>query len=58
VPALGQPSSTDCSVTPQFCTFDTSVRDGQVDPGFYYVNGGSVDLDSFTFMAGVRYTFK
>ena len=33
-------------------------RDGEVDTGLYYVNGGTVDLENFTFSIGVRYTFK
>ena len=31
--------------------------DGELDPGFYYVHGGSVSIDGFTLTLGVRYTF-
>lgn len=32
-------------------------RDGEVDPGFYYINGGKIDLDALSFQVGIRYTF-
>lgn len=31
--------------------------DGGLDPGFYYVQGGSVSYDGFTAQVGVRFTF-
>ena len=31
--------------------------DGQLDPGFYYAQGGSFKLDAFSMQVGIRYTF-
>lgn len=31
--------------------------DGELDPGFYYAQGGSVAIDGFSLVIGVRYTF-
>ena len=61
-PKDGQPLNTDCSGAnpdPQRCTqsFDRTAPDGVVDPGFYYVQGGTVDLGGIALQVGVRYTF-
>ena len=36
---------------------DDFVPNGELDPGFHYVQGGSVSYDGFSFLIGVRYTF-
>ena len=52
------PPNTDCSDPTQarFCTF-LPMLDGEVDPGFYYAQGGSFKYDYFSLLVGVRYTF-
>jgi hypothetical protein len=61
-PREGQPPGTNCSGAnpdPQRCVqaFDFSMPDGVVDRGFYYVQGGTVDIGGLALQIGVRYTF-
>lgn len=37
--------------------FDPTAPDGELDPGFYYVQGGEIRYDNVTFGVGFRYTF-
>ena len=46
-----------CAIDAGNCTFGRSIRDGNPDPGFYYVQGGEVDYGAVTFQVGLRYTF-
>ncbi len=45
-----------CAANPGECSFEF-VPDGQVDAGYYYVQGGSLRYGGFVFSVGVRYTF-
>ncbi len=56
VPLPNEPPNTNCAVTPTDCTF-VFEPDGQVDPGYYYAQGGTVKYDAFSLQIGVRYTF-
>lgn len=53
------PKGTDCTLSSQFCrlTFDPTQPDGQLDPGMYYIQGGTVDYDGLAMQFGVRVTF-
>ena len=57
MPLVTAPVGTDCDTDPQFCFFDNTQLDGEVDKGFYYIQGGSVKYDAFSFQAGIRFTF-
>jgi len=58
-PAEGEPPDTDCVEDPHDCErfFDPTMPDGVVDPGYYYVQGGSLDYGGIALQFGVRYTF-
>jgi hypothetical protein len=58
-PAPGEPGNTDCVRFPNRCVsvFDPTIRDGELDTGFYYVQGGHVSWDGWTMQLGVRFTF-
>ena len=58
-PAEGELPDTDCVETPLDCErfFDPTELDGIVDPGLYYVQGGSLDYGGVALQLGVRYTF-
>lgn len=59
VPGVGAPAGTNCALPSQirFCTFDVQAKDGELDTGFYYINGGELKYDSLWFSFGLRYTF-
>ncbi len=57
VPIATAPPDTDCADEPQLCFFDTSLRDGELDTGLYYIQGGSVSYDAFSVQVGLRFTF-
>jgi hypothetical protein len=69
IPEEGAPSGLDCFADPSNtqCTVGFAFKDefeelgveddGQLDPGYYYATGGSVDYDGFTAQFGVRFTF-
>lgn len=64
VPIEGAPIGTNCGNDPNPPTLPTNCTflfinepDGELDTGFYYVQGGKVDLDGFSATAGVRFTF-
>ena len=48
-----------CVTNPTECEFAVGeqFQDGQLDPGLYYVQGGSFDYDGIGIQIGVRYTF-
>jgi hypothetical protein len=50
---------TDCAAEPDDCEnyFDFTTPDGELDPGYYYVQGGTVDYGGLALQIGVRYTF-
>lgn len=56
-PSIGAPTGTNCETAPQHCFFDNTQPDGELDTGFYYVQGGSVKYDALSFTAGIRFTF-
>jgi hypothetical protein len=58
VPIAGAPPGTDCSDPEQkeYCT-NVFEPDGQLDPGFYYAQGGTFKYDAFSMQVGIRYTF-
>lgn len=39
------------------CEFDPTRLDGVLDPGIYYIKGGSIKYGGFTGTVGIRYTF-
>ena len=45
----------ECNLNAATCFI--SLPDGQVDTGFYYVQGGTFSYDAFTMQIGIRYTF-
>lgn len=45
-----------CETTPSACVFEFTP-DGELDTGFYYVQGGEVDYNNVTYAIGIRYTF-
>ncbi|MCP3982468.1 MAG: outer membrane beta-barrel protein [bacterium] len=51
----------DCVASPGSCVFVIGAEDpdgvSRLDPGYYYVQGGQLDLDAFSFQIGMRYTF-
>ncbi|MDH3629412.1 MAG: outer membrane beta-barrel protein [Acidobacteriota bacterium] len=55
-PGPNAPPGTDCVASPSQCTF-LPVPDGELDLGFYYVQGGEVKYDAASIQFGVRYTF-
>jgi hypothetical protein len=46
-----------CNPNPNATTCFIPVPDGNLDPGYYYVQGGSFRLDAVSAIAGVRFTF-
>ena len=62
-PREGELPTFDCFTGPEpdsvrcIQAFDHSQPDGQVDPGFYYVQGGTVEYGGVGLQIGVRYTF-
>jgi opacity protein-like surface antigen len=56
MPTLFAPPGTDCEITPDQCQF-VNEPDGELDQGFYYVQGGEIDYDAFIGQIGFRYTF-
>ena len=44
-------------ITATACYFDEDTLDGEVDPGFYYVQGGRFTYDAFSFQVGAKFTF-
>jgi len=46
-----------CTATPELCFFDTADLDGQLDPGYYYVQGGRIKYGGWSAAVGVRFTF-
>ena len=57
VPGFGVNPNHDCVADPVQCVFDTTQPDGVVDPGIYYLQGGSFDYGGVKFEIGMRYTF-
>ena len=47
----------DCDVTPQDCFFERGTPDGELDPGYYYAQGGEVDYGGLGVQIGARFTF-
>lgn len=66
VPQRTAPANINCALidahaqNQQFCqeVFVAGAPDGELDPGLYYVQGGNVDYDGFSYQIGFRYTFK
>jgi len=56
-PASSSSPNTDCNTDPQLCDFVVGAFDGELDTGFYYVQGGTVKYDDFSIQLGIRYTF-
>lgn len=56
-PRINAPPGTDCVVSPGQCEFVVGALDGELDLGFYYLQGGSIDLSAFDLQAGIRFTF-
>lgn len=57
VPADDAPFGTDCAVDPAACVFSVGDLDGQVDPGFYYIRGGSIKYGGPSAQVGIKFTF-
>lgn len=56
-PVVGAPVGTDCSgATHDNCEF-TGPKDGNLDPGLYYVHTGEVRFDGLSLQLGVKFTF-
>lgn len=58
-PLPSAPADTNCAINPTSCrpVFVFGEPDGQLDPGMYYVQGGSFDYDGLSYQVGFRYTF-
>jgi hypothetical protein len=56
VPEPNAPEGTDCSVSHNNCTF-TGPKDGIPDPGYYYVQAGSVRYNGISLQVGIKFTF-
>ena len=58
VPIVGAPPGTDCNDPDQkdYC-MNVFEPDGELDPGFYYAQGGEFKYDAFAMQIGIRYTF-
>jgi len=46
-----------CASTPDQCEFSFDYPDGENDPGFYYVKGGTLEYGGWSWSVGFRYTF-
>jgi hypothetical protein len=51
------PPDTNCRADPEDCTFVVGAFDGELDTGFYYAQGGTIDYDGLSVQIGIRYTF-
>lgn len=56
-PLATAPPGTDCAVQPGSCQWVLGAQDGNLDTGFYYVQGGELSYDAFSVQLGIRYTF-
>lgn len=56
VPLPTVPPDTNCAVEVSSCTF-VDIPDGQVDPGVYYVKGGSIKYGGVALQFGIKFTF-
>lgn len=57
VPEDSSRPASDCADPQVPCFFDTSQRDGQLDLGIYYVQGGSMKYGGWGLQLGVKITF-
>jgi len=46
-----------CDLNPNACFLDPTQRDGNPDPGIYYIQSGVLDYENVTLSIGFRYTF-